>query len=161
MSASPAPSSSSENEVLAGGSSRTLRRTGPPLKPLIGTAWRTTVGCLDSTMFRRPPRSMLAPRGIMCHMELPDEASVGAYENFFWNWDTHNNNEPYYTSFRAEKPLQLCAEAGFDPVGCFAHLIPDFASQGAENLRRFVRGEWTPPPHGSGGWFVFGGVREG
>ena len=104
---------------------------------------------------------LLAPRGVMCHMELPDKASVGAYENFFWNWDTHNNNEPYYTSFRAEKPRQLCAEAGFDPVSCFAHLIPDFASQGAEKLREFVRGGWTPPPHGSGGWFVFGGVREG
>ena len=104
---------------------------------------------------------VLAPGGVMAHMELPNEAAVSAYENFFWNWDTHNNNEPYSTSFRAEKPRQLCAEAGFDPVGCVAHLIPDFASQGAEKLREFVRGGWTPPPHGSGGWFVFGGVRDG
>jgi len=24
-----------------------------------------------------------------------------------------------------------------------------------------VRGEHQAPPHGAGGWFVFGGVREG
>jgi SAM-dependent methyltransferase len=102
---------------------------------------------------------LLAPGGIMCHMELPDEASVGAYENFFWNWDTHNNNEPYYTSFRSEKPVELCAAAGFEADRCFAHLIPDFASTGPDKLRQFVRGEHAAPPHGSGGWFVFGGVR--
>ncbi|MCP5327733.1 MAG: class I SAM-dependent methyltransferase [Sinobacteraceae bacterium] len=102
---------------------------------------------------------LLGPGGIACHMELPDEASVDAYENFFWNWDTYNNNEPYYTSFRAEKPLELCAGAGFAPAECFAHLIPDFASTGSEKLRQFVRGEYAAPPHGSGGWFVFGGVR--
>ncbi|MCU0760876.1 MAG: class I SAM-dependent methyltransferase [Steroidobacteraceae bacterium] len=102
---------------------------------------------------------LLAPGGVMCHMELPDEGSVSAYENFFWNWDTHNNNEPYYTSFRAQKPAELCAEAGFEPDRCFAHLIPDFATTGPEKLRQFVRGEYAAPPHGSGGWFVFGGVR--
>ena len=31
---------------------------------------------------------LLSPGGIMVHMELPDESAVSAYENFFWNWDT-------------------------------------------------------------------------
>jgi SAM-dependent methyltransferase len=102
---------------------------------------------------------LLSPGGIMVHMELPDESAVSAYENFFWNWDTHNNNEPNYTAFRAQDPRALCAAAGFDPAGCFAHLIPDYASIGDEKLARFVRGEIPAPAHGSGGWFVFGGVR--
>ena len=102
---------------------------------------------------------LLSPGGIMVHMELPDELAVSAYENFFWNWDTHNNNEPNYTAFRAQDPRALCAEAGFEPAQCFAQLIPDSASFGAEKLARFVRGELPAPPHGSGGWFVFGGVR--
>ncbi len=103
---------------------------------------------------------LLSPGGIMVHMELPNEAAVGAYENFFWNWDTHNNNEPNYTAFRAQDPGALCAGAGFEPSQCFAHLIPDYASSGPEKLAQFVRGERPAPPHGSGGWFVFGGVRE-
>jgi ubiquinone/menaquinone biosynthesis C-methylase UbiE len=102
---------------------------------------------------------LLSPGGIMVHMELPDESAVSAYENFFWNWDTHNNNEPNYTAFRAQDPRALCAEAGFEAAQCFAQLIPDYASFGAEKLARFVRGELPAPPHGSGGWFVFGGVR--
>lgn len=104
---------------------------------------------------------LLSPGGIMVHMELPDESAVSAYENFFWNWDTHNNNEPNYTAFRAQDPRALCAAAGFEPDKCFAHLIPDVASFGAEKLAGFVRGEVAAPPHGSGGWFVFGGVRGG
>jgi SAM-dependent methyltransferase len=104
---------------------------------------------------------LLSPGGMMVHMELPDEAAVSAYENFFWNWDTHNNNEPNYTAFRAQDPRALCAAAGFDPAQCFAQLIPDFASFGPEKLASFVRGELAAPPHGSGGWFVFGGVRGG
>ncbi len=103
-------------------------------------------------------RRLLSPGGIMVHMELPDESAVSAYENFFWNWDTVNNNEPHYTAFRSQDPKSLCAEAGFDPAECFAQLIPDYASFGDDKLAQFVRGELAAPSHGSGGWFVFGGV---
>jgi len=75
-------------------------------------------------------KRLLAPGGLMVHMELPDEASVSPYENFFWNWDTHNNNEPWYTAFRAEDPLALCAAAGFDAARSFKLHIPDIATFG-------------------------------
>ena len=103
---------------------------------------------------------LLAPGGVMAHMELPNEAAVDAYENFFWNWDTANNNEPYYTTFRAQDFGELCVEAGFDRETCFAHLVPDVASFGEERYARFLQGEIPAPPHGSGGWFVFG-ARKG
>lgn len=102
---------------------------------------------------------LLAPGGLMVHMELPDEASVSAYENFFWNWDTANNNEPFYTHFRQQDPIALCTGAGFARENCFKGLIPDVASFGAERYARFLRGELAAPPHGSGGWFVFGASR--
>jgi SAM-dependent methyltransferase len=102
---------------------------------------------------------LLAPGGVMVHMELPDESAVSSYENFFWNWDTHHNNEPNYTVFRAQDPLALCTEAGFDRGRCFAQLIPDFASFGVERFEQFMRGEVASPAHGSGGWFVFGAQR--
>jgi hypothetical protein len=97
----------------------------------------------------------------MVHMELPDAASVSEYDNFFWNWDTHNNNEPFYTNYREQDPLRLCAEAGFLPVDAFKLTIPDAASFGEERYARFLKGELAAPPHGSGGWFIFGAERRG
>lgn len=105
-------------------------------------------------------KRLLAPGGLMVHMELPDEASVSPYENFFWNWDTHNNNEPWYTAFRAEDPVALCAAAGFDASRSFKTHIPDIASFGEERYERFMRGELPSPAHGAGGWFVFGAERD-
>lgn len=108
----------------------------------------------------RECRRLLAPGGIMVHMELPDEGSVSAYENFFWNWDTRNNNEPWYTAYRAQDPLALCREAGFSTASSFKLHIPDIATFGFERHERFMRGEIPAPAHGSGGWFVFGAERD-
>jgi ubiquinone/menaquinone biosynthesis C-methylase UbiE len=102
---------------------------------------------------------LLAPGGVMVHMELPDEASVSDYENFFWNWDTINNNEPFYTSFREQEPIALCSEAGFARDKCFKLTIPDAASFGEERYAKFLRGEIASPAHGSGGWFVMGAEK--
>jgi SAM-dependent methyltransferase len=99
---------------------------------------------------------LLAPGGIIAHMELPPEHMVSDYENFFWNWDTANNNEPSYTVFRSQDPVALCEAAGFDRSACFAKIIPNYASFGEAKLREFVEGEFPPLTHGSGGWFVFG-----
>jgi ubiquinone/menaquinone biosynthesis C-methylase UbiE len=104
----------------------------------------------------RECRRLLAPGGHMVHLELPHEAAVGPYANFFWNWDTANNNEPFYTNFREQNPIELLAEAGFAKDHCFAQLVPDFASFGEDKFNRFVRGELPSPQHGSGGWFFFG-----
>jgi ubiquinone/menaquinone biosynthesis C-methylase UbiE len=110
----------------------------------------------STKLILRECRRLLAPGGHMVHMELPNEAATSAYANFFWNWDTANNNEPFYTSFREQNPIDLCAEAGFKRENCIAQLLPDFASSGVEKFERFIRGEVEAPPHGNGGWFVFG-----
>ncbi len=102
---------------------------------------------------------LLAPGGVMVHMELPDESTVSPYENFFWNWDTLNNNEPWYTSYRAQEPVQLCEEAGFDRDKSFKLHVPDILTFGEERHAKFMRGEIESPAHGSGGWFVFGATK--
>ena len=99
---------------------------------------------------------LLKPGGVMAHMELPNETEVSDYENFFWNWDTRNNNEPFYTRFRAQDFHQLCREAGFPADSTFANLVPDLASSGEAMADACIAGERETPPHGSGGWFVFG-----
>ncbi len=106
----------------------------------------------------RECRRLLRPGGHMVHLELPNDTAVGDYANFFWNWDTANNNEPFYTSFRQQDPIALCSEAGFKRESCFAQLVPDFASSGEEKFERFVKGEVAAPNHGAGGWFFFGAL---
>jgi ubiquinone/menaquinone biosynthesis C-methylase UbiE len=103
---------------------------------------------------------LLAPGGVMIHMELPNEAAVSDYENFFWNWDTKNNNEPFYTRFRSQDFFALCAEAGFAADATFARTIPDFASSGVEVANACIDGDRETPPHGRGGWFVFGAQKS-
>lgn len=104
---------------------------------------------------------LLSPGGIIAHMELPPETMVTDYENFFWNWDTANNNEPTYTQFRAQDPVALCAEAGFPEEGCFTVHVPDYATHGVEHLEAFVRGDAEPHQHGRGAWFAFGARKAG
>jgi len=104
---------------------------------------------------------LLAPGGLIAHMELTPEHLVSDYENFFWNWDTANNNEPAYTVFRAQDPIALCREAGFDEADCFVRLIPNLSSFGEDRFREFVEGRAEAPPHGQGGWFVFGARKPG
>lgn len=100
-------------------------------------------------------RRLLAPGGIMVHQELPSTKLVGAYEDFFWNWDTLNNNEPSYTAWRAEDHAALCVAAGFAPKQTFAQILPDlgaFPDRGSA----FSWDEPGRPMHGRGGWYVFG-----
>ncbi len=105
-------------------------------------------------------RRLLRPGGLMVHMELPDEASASDYGNFFWNWDTRNNNEPWYTAYREQDPMALCTGAGFEADHCFKRLIPDLRAFGPEEYEQFLRGELDAPPHGAGGWFVFGAQKN-
>ncbi|MSO97739.1 MAG: class I SAM-dependent methyltransferase [Rhodospirillaceae bacterium] len=102
---------------------------------------------------------LLAKGGIMAHMELPPRKSCTPYVNFFWDWDTLNNNEPAYSAFRASDPTVLSTEAGFKAGTCFELVIPNRATFGDDNFAKFVKGEMPPPPHGGGGWFIFGSVK--
>lgn len=101
-------------------------------------------------------RRLLGPGGMMVHQELPATGLVDAWEDYFWNWDTENNNEPFYTSFRAQDPIALCAEAGFDRGSCFAHILPDVNAY-PDRYAAFAWDEPGRPRHGKGGWYVFGG----
>lgn len=102
---------------------------------------------------------LLAKGGMMAHMELPPRKSCTPYVNFFWDWDTLNNNEPAYSAFRASDPTVLSTEAGFKSGTCFELVIPNRATFGDDKFAKFVKGEMPPPPHGGGGWFIFGAVK--
>lgn len=98
---------------------------------------------------------LLAPGGMMIHQELPSSHLVDAYEDYFWNWDTINNNEPSYTAWRAEDHAALCVDTGFAPERTFASILPDLGAY-PDRGRAFAWDEPGRPMHGRGGWYVFG-----
>jgi ubiquinone/menaquinone biosynthesis C-methylase UbiE len=99
---------------------------------------------------------LLAPGGMMAHMELPPHKRATPVLNFMWDWDTKNNNEPSYAAFRSQDPVALCAEAGFAPENAIEVTVPNRDSFTREQHLAFLRGEAPVPRHGRGGWFVFG-----
>ncbi len=100
-------------------------------------------------------RRLLRPGGLMVHQELPATGLVDAWEDYFWNWDTDNNNEPFYTAFRAQDPIALMSEAGFDASRSFAQILPDVNAYPRRH-HAFAWDEPGRPRHGKGGWYVFG-----
>jgi len=99
---------------------------------------------------------LLAPGGIMAHMELPPHKSCEPLVNFTFDWDSRFNNEPNYAHFRSQDPEALCVAAGFPRKSVFEITVPDAGSFKPENYEKFLRGEMPAPPHGRGGWFIFG-----
>lgn len=102
---------------------------------------------------------LLAPGGIMAHMELPPSKSVSPLQTFTFDWDCRFNNEPHYAHYRAQDPSALCAAAGFSKAGLFEVTVPQVGMMKPADYDRFMRGEVEAPPHGRGGWFIFGGRK--
>ena len=69
----------------------------------------------DIRAFLKEAFRVLKPGGLLINMELPPNANLGAYEQFYLDWDSYYNNEPYYKTFRDQDNRQLCAAAGFNP----------------------------------------------
>jgi ubiquinone/menaquinone biosynthesis C-methylase UbiE len=103
---------------------------------------------------------VLRPGGLMLHFELPPAAAVDPYTDFYLDWDTHNNNEPSYAKFRAQKPEALVCEAGFAPEKYMQKQIYNWGAVPAETFIACAKGETEAQIIANGGsWFTFGGWK--
>ena len=103
---------------------------------------------------------LLAPGGLMAHMELPPAAACDPYYNFYLDWDAFYNNEPHYAAFRAQDTRGLCIEAGFDPKKCDQTRIPDRGVVSDDYFAAFAQGKESAPQHGNfASWFIFGALK--
>ena len=69
---------------------------------------------------------VLRPGGLLLTMELPPNANLEPYEQFYLDWDCYYNNEPYYKAFRDQDCAELCADAGFDKANFFEFQAPRY-----------------------------------
>jgi SAM-dependent methyltransferase len=57
---------------------------------------------------------LLAPGGMMVHAEAPLFQHMDVFSAFMYDWETANNNEPFWSAMRDLDLQKLAIEAGFD-----------------------------------------------
>lgn len=104
---------------------------------------------------------VLRPGGLLMMFELPPNKNCDPYHNFYLDWDTWYNNEPFYAPYRAQDPLQLCAAAGFSPDQCFETQLLNWGTVPEEEFARVATGEReVKPGWGGASWYNFGAWKR-
>ncbi len=105
---------------------------------------------------------VLKPGGLMIHMELPLNAEVPPYEQFYLDWDAYYNKEPFYKSLRDLDVRQAVLDAGFDEDKFVRFIIPSQHNHGAKAVLEAAK-EDANKVEGNVGklqdglkWFTFG-----
>jgi len=75
---------------------------------------------------------VLKPGGLMLHMELPLNADVEPYEQFYIDWDSYYNKEPFYKSLRDLDVKKKVLEAGFNEDKFVRFVIPSNHNNGSD-----------------------------
>jgi SAM-dependent methyltransferase len=96
---------------------------------------------------------LLAPGGMMVHAETPPYKDLDAFDAFMLDWDTRNNNEPFWARCHEIDLKDLSRRGGFDPALQFEAMIPSaFQVAAAKRSKVFQGGDFG----GGGLWFVYG-----
>ena len=92
---------------------------------------------------------LLADGGLTAHLEQPQYTGMDVYEQFVRDWDTYNNNEPFWGVMHEYDLRRMMADAGFDPARYFEttargvvdrDIFPEAASDGEDYGRAAL---WT------------------
>lgn len=98
---------------------------------------------------------LLAPGGLMIHQEAPQYHGLDPYQAFILDWDTYNNNEPFWGTLRDADLTAIAVEAGFAKERVVETMIPS-AFQVKDRTHRFQAGDFG----GGGQWFIFAASKQ-
>jgi SAM-dependent methyltransferase len=70
---------------------------------------------------------LLAPGGMMIHLEAPQYKHMDVFTQFMYDWQTANNNEPFWTAMRDLDLEKVVVSAGFDATKLTQTFIPNGA----------------------------------
>ena len=99
---------------------------------------------------------LLKPGGIMIHAETPPYAGMDAFDAFMLDWDTFNNNEPFWRRSHEIDLKKLATDAGFDKDKEFEEMASSaFQVAKAKRSNKFQGGDFG----GGGFWFLYGAEK--
>ena len=81
----------------------------------------------DIEKFFAEAHRVLRPGGMLINMELPPNGELEPYDQFYLDWDSYYNMEPYYRTYRDQDPKALLAAAGFTPGDYFQFTVPQYS----------------------------------
>ena len=96
---------------------------------------------------------LLAPGGLMLHGEVPQYHGMDPYDAFILDWDTYNNNEPFWGTVHDMDLEALAVDVGFSRDQLVDAFAPSaFAEAEARRTHQFQGGDFG----GGGQWYAFG-----
>lgn len=101
---------------------------------------------------------VLRKGGVMLHGETPPYKDLPPYDAFMLDWDTRNNNEPFWRASHMIDPCVDCVEAGFSKESVFEVLAPSaFEAKLSQRYTHvFQGGDFG----GGGQWYVYGAWKR-
>lgn len=96
---------------------------------------------------------LLSPGGVVAHTETPPYGQLDSFDAFMLDWDTRNNNEPFWRASHEIDPADMAEEAGFERAKSFEGLQPSaYESADTKRTKVFQGGDFG----GGGAWYVWG-----
>jgi ubiquinone/menaquinone biosynthesis C-methylase UbiE len=99
----------------------------------------------------RECRRLLRKGGMAIHAEVPQYEGLEPYDAFMLDWDTYNNNEPFWGHLHDMDLKQLAREAGFDESSVVETMVPSAFEQAKARTRLLQGGDFG----GAGQWFLY------
>lgn len=97
----------------------------------------------------REAHRLLKPGGLTLHLEQPSYTpDMPLYEQFIRDWDSHNNNEPFWSTLHDTSIKDVMSDVGFCPSEMFS---ADVAAQPQSTLKREDHGR-ASAWHAYGAW---------
>jgi len=99
----------------------------------------------------RECRRLLRRGGMAIHAEVPQYEGMAPYDTFMLDWDTHNNNEPFWGYLHDMDLKQLARESGFEESSVVQTMVPSAFEQAKARTRLLQGGDFA----GAGQWFLY------
>ena len=99
----------------------------------------------------RECRRLLRRGGMAIHAEVPQYEGMAPYDTFMLDWDTYNNNEPFWGYLHDMDLKQLARESGFEGSSVVQTMVPSAFEQAKARTRLLQGGDFA----GAGQWFLY------
>jgi ubiquinone/menaquinone biosynthesis C-methylase UbiE len=98
---------------------------------------------------------LLAPGGMMIHVEAPLYQHMDAFSAFMYDWETANNNEPFWSAMRELDLQAIATQAGFTEDKVIQKFVPNGAWKATALTSNSRHGKLGS----RGNWFVLAATK--